>query len=49
LRSKGADVNLQSGNYHATAPKEASSEGHSKIVELLLGKGADVNAQVGGY
>jgi ankyrin repeat protein len=47
LLNKGADVNLQGGNYD-TALQAASAKGHYEIVQLLLNKGAEVNLQ-GGY
>jgi ankyrin repeat protein len=42
LLDRGADVNAQGGRY-GSALQAASSEGHDKIVQLLLDKGADVN------
>ena len=42
------DVNAQGGRY-GTALAAASGEGHEKIVELLLGIGAAVNAHGGGH
>ena len=45
---EGANVNAQGGK-DSNALQAASSEGHDKIVEVLLSKGADVNAQGGDY
>lgn len=44
----GNEVNAQGGNY-GNALQAASSEGHDKIVQMLLDKGAEVNAQGGEY
>lgn len=46
--AKGADFNAQGGKY-GNALQAASSEGHEKVVQMLLDKGADVNAQGGLY
>jgi ankyrin repeat domain-containing protein 50 len=48
LTQEVVDINAQGGHF-GNALQAASSEGHEKVVELLLGKGADVNAQGGGY
>ncbi|KAK3934865.1 ankyrin repeat-containing domain protein, partial [Diplogelasinospora grovesii] len=40
-------VNVQGGVW-GTALQAASAEGHKEVVEMLLGKGADVSIQ-GGY
>jgi ankyrin repeat protein len=41
-------VNAQGGRY-GNALQAASSEGHEKVVQILLDQGADVNAQGGRY
>ena len=46
LLDKGADLNLQSGEYRS-ALQAASFAGHEEIVKLLLENNADVNAQGG--
>ncbi|CVL03350.1 uncharacterized protein FMAN_15242 [Fusarium mangiferae] len=46
LISKGADVNLQGGDF-GNALCAAAEQGHEEITRLLLDKGADVNAQGG--
>jgi ankyrin repeat protein len=43
LINKGADVNAQGGVY-GSALQAASAKGYFEIIELLLEKGADVNA-----
>lgn len=40
LLNKGASVNAQGGEY-SNALQAASEEGHTQIIKLLLGKGAD--------
>ena len=42
--SDGADVNYPRGN-NVTLLHEACSKGYSEIAELLISKGADVNAK----
>ncbi|GKU08993.1 unnamed protein product, partial [Fusarium langsethiae] len=46
--ASSGDVNAQ-GGYYGNALQAASSEGHLKIVQILVDKGADVNAQGGKY
>lgn len=44
LLENGAEINASGGGYSGNALRAASSEGHEKVVELLLEKGAEVNA-----
>ena len=48
LLEKGADINIQSGQYSNTL-YAASQGGYEKLVQMLLEKEADVNAQGGQY
>jgi ankyrin repeat protein len=50
LIENGAEVNeCSAGDEYETAIKAASFSGHEKIVQLLIGKGANVNAKGGMY
>jgi ankyrin repeat protein len=40
---------MRKGGRHGNALQVASFDGHSNMVELLLSKGTDVNAQGGRY
>lgn len=42
-------VNAQCGEHYSNVLRAASARGHELIVELLLDKGAEVNAQGGNY
>jgi len=44
----GADVNAKN-NLGGTPLHEAAASGHKEIVEVLVTKGADVNANIGGW
>jgi ankyrin repeat protein len=44
LHDEAADVNAR-GGYYGNALQAASGEGHEQMVEPLLEKGANVNAQ----
>ena len=44
-----ADFYAQRGGYYGNALQAASAGGHSAVVEMLLAKGADFNAQDGDY
>ena len=46
MLKKGADVNAEGGEY-GNALSAASYSGYKETVQLLLGNGADVNAQSG--
>ena len=46
--STSKNINAQDGEY-GNALQAASSQGHNKVVKMLLDKGADVNAQGGRY
>ena len=46
--NKGADANAQGGHYGNTL-QVASSEGHDRMVQMLLDKEADIDAQGGEY
>jgi ankyrin repeat protein len=43
---KGVNVIEKEDNYGRTPLHHASTNGHKKIVELLIAKGADVNAKI---
>ena len=43
--AKGADVNTWDSEFGVTALSWAALLGHTEIAELLIGKGADVNAK----
>ena len=43
--AKGADVNIWDSEFGVTALSWAALLGHTEIAELLIGKGADVNAR----
>jgi len=45
LLDKGTDVNTTLGSLNSTLLYEASFRGHSQMVEMLLDRGADVNAR----
>ena len=41
----GTDVNAHGGKYDGTPLYEAAAQGYKKVAELLVAKGADVNAK----
>jgi ankyrin repeat protein len=43
------DKGAEQGGHHGNALQAASSRGQEKVVQLLLDKGADVNAQGGEF
>jgi serpin B len=45
LIANGADVNAKGGYLDGTALHDAAIEGHKEIVELLIGKGANIEAK----
>ena len=42
----GSDVNAKGGQFEGTPLHYATSQGHKEVTELLINKGADVNAKV---
>ena len=44
----GTDVNAKHDDWGTTPLHHAAEEGHKEIAELLIAKGADVNAKEGG-
>lgn len=43
------DIQLKEKEYFGNVLQAASSDGHEKVVSMLLNKGAEVNAQGGHY